>query len=422
MTFSDRLRAFGWVAIALIAGLVVIGLIKPWGLGIDFANFYDAGQKARAGEFGSLYDPFALIAGREPLSHMTFFSAPVTSYFYAPLAALSPHMALFVFKALGTAAMLLALVLLYREAKSLVGTSQNEEAIYFGLFAVAALFFQPFWTIYRVGGQTTPFVFLLLVLGNMAYVRGAFVWTALIFSLIVVIKPVFGPAAFLLFVLSSNRFRVTALLAAAIVGGLSFMLFGWELHREFLARILEENRVLLRPWMNSSPFSWIEPFFVAPEDYRGASELPAGVRLIETLARLGVGAALLWALRRQWLLATDPGLRRHLIYCTALLLVIVISPVIWAHYLAILFIPLAFLIARANWLPKGAQVIFGFATIMCFFQSLIVVRQLEKLFTFDTTGEILTIGLIKSLPAMLFILGMVWFHRSIAEALEEGFD
>ena len=78
-------RLIALAALALILALAVEGILRPRGLTLDFANFYDAGQKARAGEFAGLYDPMALIAGQPPFGNMSFFSAPLTSYFYVPV-------------------------------------------------------------------------------------------------------------------------------------------------------------------------------------------------------------------------------------------------------------------------------------------------------------------------------------------------
>jgi hypothetical protein len=411
------LRFAGWAAVCLVGCIIVIGLIKPWGIGIDFANFYDAGQKAGAGEFQSLYDPFALIAGQKPLGNMLFFSAPITSILYAPLAALPPNTALFVFKALGTVAMVWGLVLLYFQSRPPRGADDRNDAAFFALFAGAVLLFQPFWTIYRVGGQTMPFIFLLLVLGHIFYLRGAFVMTAVIFGVIVLIKPIFAATAILLFLASPNSFRLAALVSAALVGGVSVYLFGWDLHMELLRVISEKSMELTRPWNNSSPFSWFEVLLVTPQAYAASTQVPDAVHLGQTVLRLATIVALILALIRQLSLVTDPRSRRHLVFVTGLLLVILVSPVLWAYYLAVMFIPLAYIIARRALLPRGAIAVFSVATVLCLFQNLILIQRLYGAFGFDTTPEILVIGLVKSLPALLFLGGILVYHRPLAESL-----
>lgn len=405
-------RAIGWAALAAIAALIVWGLMTPWGLALDFANFYDAGHKAAVGAFAALYDPRALIDGKPPLGNMTFFSAPITAFFYAPLAALSPHAATFAFKLLGTLANVAGLVILYRQTRPRLA-----DPGYFTLFIVAALLFQPFWTIYRVGGQTTPFVFLLLVLAHGTCLRGRMVATALLFSVVVLIKPVFAPAAILLFIMAGNRFRVTALTAAVVTGALSLAVFGLDLHREFLARVLEEGTNQLEPWMNSGPFSWIDPLFVAPDSYATPAVLPAAPRLtglvLRVLVSLGLIATMIWHLRQ----GIGTVARRHVIYVTGLLLVIGFSPVVWAHYLVVLFIPLAYLLAGRDRLAAGSRWAFAAVPVLAVFQSLILLRQIEMHMGFDTTGKILAIGLVKSLPALVFTAAWMASRRGVHRIL-----
>ena len=416
-------RSTGWIALGLVAALIVWGLAMPWGLGLDFANFYDAGHKASVGDFASLYDPFAMIGGKEPLGHMTFFSAPIVSILLTPMSLLPPHLATFVFKLSGTLAVLAGLVLLYRGSRRLVGAGTEDANAFFVLFALAMLLFQPFWTIYRVGGQTTPFVFLLLVLGHAAYLRGADATTALLFSAVVLIKPALAPAAILLFFLSVARFRVTAIMTAICVSVVSLLAFGLELHTTFVARVLEESSALLPPWKNSSPFSWLVPLFVDPEDYRRAGSVPVLANAVTTGLRLVMALALLWTLRSHLKLPLAGPARRHAIYVTGLMLMLAVSPVVWAHYLMFLFVPLAFLIAGREQLPKAAVATFALSTLLALFQSLIVVQQFEKLLGFDSMLEIVAGGLVKSAPALIFLSGYVILRSEIGRLLNApGWD
>lgn len=397
-------RLIAWAAIALILMLAVEGILRPRGLTLDFANFYDAGQKARAGEFAGLYDPFAVIAGQKPFGNMSFFSAPLTSYFYAPMAMLPPVSASLVFKLSGTLAEMVGLVLLYRCFAPLAGPDPDQRARFLALYAVAALLFQPFWVIYGVGGQTTPFVFLMLVLAYVALQHGWFGRMAVLMSVVVVIKPAFAPAAILLFLALPNRFRLVALICGMGFGVASFRLFGPDLHRQFLALVLAETSGLLAPWRNSSPFSWIEPLFVLPAAYDAPGTLPDAARRIETVARILVATWLLIGMilhRRQVLrLPAD----RHAIFATAMMLAIVLSPVVWAHYLVLLFIPLAASIALRRRLASWAVALLVVAVVVAVGQNLILLKALIRVTGTDTTASIMALALLKSLPAMLILL------------------
>jgi Glycosyltransferase family 87 len=405
----------GWVACALIAVIVVYGTLRPWGIGLDFANFYDAGSKAALGEFAGLYDSQSLIGGKPPLSNMAFFSAPITSYLYAPMASLPPKSAVLLFKLVGTASMVIGLVLLYRQSRAVATVGDPD---LFALFAVAAFLFQPFWTIYRVGGQTTPVVFLLLVIAHGLFLRARGTAAALVLAAAVLVKPAFAPLAVLVFVMADNRFRLTALAAGVLVGALSLAMFGWALHMAFLDRIASESSSLLEPWKNSSPFSWIGAAFTPPGDYAvKTTASPTLTRAVLAL-RVVTALALLWTLRWQLRRPLAVAARRHAVYVTGLLLIVVLSPVIWAHYLTILFIPVAFLIAGRDALGRGVQIALGVAVAMSLFQNLIFSRQMEDLTGFDQWSEIVAIAAIRSAPALLIVCIWLFGRQSIARFLD----
>lgn len=412
-------RSIAWMAMALILALVVEGILRPRGLTLDFANFYDAGQKARAGEFTGLYDPFATIAEQPPFGNMSFFSAPLTSYFYIPLALLPPVLASMLFKLAGTLAQVLGLWLLYRTFAPLAGPAEEDRARFLALFAVAALLFQPFWVIYGVGGQTTPFVFLMLVLAYLALQRGWFGWMAVLMSLVVVIKPAFAPAAILLFLVLPNRFRLVALICGLGFGFGSFWVFGSDLHRQFLALVLGETSGLLAPWRNSSPFSWIEPLFVQPAEYDAPGHLPVLVRQIETALRIGVATLIIISLIRHRRGVLKVPADRHVIFASAMLLAIVLSPVVWAHYLTLLFIPLAALIALRRHLPGVAVALLAIAVVVAVGQNLILLKALIRVIGTDSTGAILALAVLKSLPAVLILMVALFAHRGVRHALAD---
>lgn len=404
-------RAVGLAALAVILALTLWGVLTPWGLGLDFANFHDAGQKLRVWEPATLYDPTAPIGGEPSLGRMTFFSAPITAFLYVPLAMLPPHAGMMVFKLLGAAAMLSGLGLLYRQIRPIAGPG------FFGLFWLAAAVWQPFWTVFRVGGQTTPFVFLLLVLAHGAWLRGAGTGAALALTVAVLVKPAFAPLALLLFILGSQRFRLTALIAAAVVAALSLAIFGWPLHREFLAVAAAEGASMQVPWMNSSPVSWLGPLFLTPADYAAGGSFPAGVALAMNTLRLvivlGLVAVLVGHLRRP----LHDRARRHVVFATGLFLVIALSPVVWAHYLSILFIPVAVLIAGRAELPAAARGLLWLAVLAGVAQSMILVRQMELRLGTDSGAVVLAAGMMKSLPAFLLISLWLGWRAAVGRIL-----
>lgn len=161
--FNTPLRALFWLSLLGILAGSIAGVLIERDIRGDFGNFYVAGQKALFGETEELYDNFALVQGKKPFSYMAFLSAPITSYLYVPLAIFEPHFAAILFKAAGTICLWLGLFLLYRHLRNMI-TDPSWYLPFKALFTFSALLFQPFWSFYQVSGQTTPMVFLLLVL------------------------------------------------------------------------------------------------------------------------------------------------------------------------------------------------------------------------------------------------------------------
>lgn len=394
-----RSPAAGWAALAAILALNVWGLARPWGLGLDFANFYDIGHKILLGEYSSLYDHMALIGGEEPLGNMKYLSPPITGWFFTPLPLMSPHVATFWLKFSGALSVMAGLWLLFRQLRPLAVRPDE----FFALFWIAAALWQPFWTFMRVGGQTTPFVFLLVVIGHATYLRRQMVATALLFSLIVLLKPVFAPIAILLFVTSGNGFRLTAACAAALSIVLSLWIFGWAPHGAFFRALAEQGDRLLEPWMNSSPVSWIVPLLIGADDYERDSFLAAPIATLVAALRMALAAGVIAVLSGHLRRSLPDRARLSLIYNAGLLLVVALSPVIWAHYLMILFPLAAILIAGREHLPGRSRAMLAAVLALGLFQSFIVMRQIQLGLGIDSLGEIVLFALIKSLPAILVL-------------------
>lgn len=410
-------RTAGWFLLVLTALWIAFGLFKGWGIGLDFANFYDAGRKARAGEFADLYDPFAMIAGRPPLGNMTFYSAPITAWLYAPMAALPPRTAMLAFKAAGTVALFLALMLLWRGLAPLHARAPGRRDRFFLAWALAILLFQPFWTIYRVGGQTTPFVLLAMAGGLTAALSGRMAAAAVLCACAVLIKPVLAPAAVLIFLLSDTRFRAAALIAGGVLAGLSLWLHGLALHARFLDLLAAETRKLLIPTLNSAPFSFLEPILAGADAYRQGGDAPQPLRAVLTGLRLAAATALLVRLRQFLRAPLAPAARTWLIWSAGLFLALILSPVVWAHYLAFAFPLIALFGAVADRLPGAARLHLGLIVGLAAFQHRMVIEALERLLGNDGVPALVAIGLLKSLLLLLLLGFLALWRHQIARAI-----
>src|SRR5262249_27943151 len=204
--------------ILLLAG-AVIGIAVPAGPGWDFANFYDTGARVAAGQLRDIYDPSTPIRGASPQGTMAFWGAPLSAIFYTPLGWLAPGTALILFKVQNTLAYFAALVLLYVHTRRFAGDSPEAQSRFGALFAFLALIYQPFWTVYRVGGQTTPTIVFLLTVGLLTHTAGKRLWTVLCLMAIVLIKPAFLPILGILVLVSGVRFLRDAPLAGGAPAG-----------------------------------------------------------------------------------------------------------------------------------------------------------------------------------------------------------
>ncbi|MFN0113042.1 MAG: glycosyltransferase 87 family protein [Paracoccaceae bacterium] len=413
----STLRRSVWVALCLVLALTAYGVLNHRNIKIDFANFYDAGQKARVGEFADLYDPHALIAGKEPFGNMSFVSAPVTSFAYIPLTAMEPWTGTVVFKLAGALAEALALALLLWKLRPLAAEAPDGGVATWALFAWGALFFQPLFSWMFVGGQSTPFVFLLLVVAWASYLGDRHWVAAFAVALAVLVKPAFAPAALVLFLFGPARFRVAAVAAGAAFALVSVALLGVDLHIAFVRKALEESALVNSPWQNSNPLAWIEVLIVPAADYASGAVRPTDAKLIVGAAQLAAAAAVaataLWHIRS----GLSRQAARHTAFSASLLVALVASPIIWSHYLILLLIPLLPLVALRSHLPRAAHAVVALGVLLAVFQNTLVVNKLHDMIGFDTQAMLFAIALLKGATALLMLAALLVWRRAVLVAL-----
>ncbi len=403
--------------LALICLVCITGIIIPAGLGWDFANYYDAGHKAAVGETGTLYEKLALIEGEPPQGAMLFLGVPISSYLYTPLAFMPPETALVVFKVQATLCTWLALLLVYRATRP-VAASAEEMARFTFLFVTAALLFQPFWTIYRVGGQTTPNVLLMCVLAWLSYRQGrAWVTVALLIAAIA-IKPVMAPALLLLAAASGRNFLVATFVIGFATALLSVLLMGWPIHGRFLQELGVQGSILASPKWNSAITAWIEAAFLSPSTFEtgGMRPEPLGSLLLLTrMAVLGVFAVLFLDLRKR---STSEPARRSLRFLLAVTFALMFTPVAWEHYPAILFPLIAVLLARWRMLSQGSRLLLAATIASSVFQNLILIMWFDDAIGFDTWIEQAPLGMAKSSTLVLVLCLLVFKWRDVMAAFD----
>jgi len=396
---------YRWVtALLLLLALAgcAAGILVPAGIGWDFACFYDAGRKALAGQIGDLYDPNALIAGHAPQGHMAFWGAPISSFFYAPMGWFSPPAALMLFKAQATLAMIAALAALFVHARRFVAPAARDA--FAACFALLACVYQPFWTIYRVGGQTTPAVLLLLVAGLLCHTASQFYLSSLCVVVAALIKPTFASLLAFLLLVSGPRFLRAAVVVLLVVGVLSLLTMGWPIHMEFLQR-LRQGSSSSTAWVYNSALTVVfENLRLLSDPLPTAASRPAVLAAAITVVRVGVVLLFvrvyLAAGRQQWSAAT----RQHRNFLLAMLFSLLIAPIVWEHYLALLFVPLVYVIASYRCFSPAALWIVAGIFVAALGQNIIFVDWLKTHYAFDTAVELVTVGLFKSAPLWLTVM------------------
>jgi hypothetical protein len=409
LTLSARIP-YRWVTALLVlltlAGCL-IGILVPAGIGWDFACFYDAGRKALAGQIADLYNPLARIGGQAPQGQMAFWGAPLSSYFYAPMGWFSPRVALTLFKLQSTLAIFAALVLLYVHTRKFVEPAAQER--FAAWLALLACVYQPFWTIYRVGGQTTPTVLLLLVAGLLCHTASRFFLSSLCVIVAALIKPTFASLLVALLLVSGPRFVRAAFAVLLVVGVVSVVTMGWPVHQEFLVR-LRQGTSSSTVWVyNSALTVWIENLRLLSDPQPTAMSRPLALSAAIMAVRVTVLVLFVHLYRQARTQPWSAAARRHCQFLMAILFSLLIAPVVWEHYLALLFVPLIYVVASQRSFSPAARVLVVWIFVLALGQNLIFINWLSTRFTFDAPVELLAVGLFKSAPLVLTFI-LLWRH------------
>ena len=397
-------------ALVALATEIAFGVTNGRGVTWDFANYYDVGHKVSAGEVENLYNKFALIEGKPPQGNMGFKGTPLSATFYIPLASFSPRVALVLFKVQNTLATLAALFLLFWQLKRFGEASFGSQAAFLSLFLTFVAVYQPFWRVYAIGGQTTPTVFLLLVLALICHLKGGRDFlVALFFSLAVTIKPAFVLGLAVLALLSGRKLLIYTIGIGVTLAAMSIVLMGWGTHEAFLRYALSEQAT---SWATNSSLT------VALDNLRGMLRPPPEPLpyvIMSAMIRLGVSGLLIGLfLRYRSRISSEPA-RRHLDFVLSITSCLLIMPVVWAHYLSLLFIPLSYCLAVSTALPRTARWLLGAILVASLAQSVNVVAQIQAMIVVNTWPEMLAVGLLKSLPLGLTAFLLLRYRKELVQ-------
>jgi hypothetical protein len=192
----------------------------------------------------------------------------------------------------------------------------------------------------------------------------------------------------------------------------SVVALGWPVHLEFF-RGMTAGAGSSVAWMHNSSLT------VPVENLRLLSDpthptaptrpvaLDVGVLLIR-LAVLALFVRLLVSSMRQpW----QPSAHRHCRFVIAVTFALLISPVVWEHYLSLLFIPLIHVVASYRYFSRAALATVGLAFLLAVGQNIVLVEWASSAFRIDGPAELLAVGLLKGAPLWLTLI-LFWRHRN----------
>ncbi len=409
-THAPRHKKITVAALSLIATGCLIGILVPAGLGWDFGNFYNAGHLVATGHVANLYRADSTVPGEPGKGAMRFWGAPLTAALFAPLAWLRPEAALIVFKVQNVAALFVALALLFRHGLTLAAHDRATRASFPAVFATMALLYQPFWTVFRVGGQTTPTVLLMLVIALFCFTGSRLRTAALLLMGATMIKPTLVVMLLFLACIGGTQVLGALLLAATLLGLVSVAALGLPIHVQFL-RVAIEGSQLARPWQfNSSLYVPVENLrLVALTSTTSPRAATALLGLVWVLKFLVVAMFVLivrQSHRQTWPLPA----RRHFEFLMGICFWLLVSQTVWEHYLALLFLPLAYIVARRSMFPVRARQLVAAIVFLSVGQNLILMEFLWTHFDIQTVGALIAIGLVKAGPLLLTLI-LLWHYR-----------
>jgi len=421
---GEQATAAGPGRYQLVTGLAILfivlgctaGILIPAGLGWDFANFYDAGRIIAADQIDVLLKvDKGLIAGAPAQGNLDFWGTPLSAYLYTPLSRFSPEVALVLFKIENVLAYAIALVILFLHLRRFVSRDEISQWQFAALYVVLALLFQPFWTVFRVGGQTTATVFLLSCLALIAHGNLRYALSSCLFVAAVMIKPALSTGLLFLMLVSGWQFTLFVILYLSVLGVISVTAMGWDIQMEFISKMLSGADTTARWYYNSSIYTLVS------EWQRGAVNPDSAIfPAILVALKLAVVTTMAFIYARTRRLFNSERARAHFYFMLAIIFFLLISQTLWEHYLAFLFIPLAFLLASREQLRSGTHWMI-IAIVLCMpLQNLILVQLLQSWLSFDSLAVTLPVVILKTAPLWLTWLLLLTDHKTIVRSYPTG--
>jgi len=340
-----RLGAALTAILALVLlSLTAVAILSPAGMDWDFgANYYRVGVALFHGKVNELYSVDIRVG---------YKGAPITAYLFAPLGAWQPRSALLVFKLICAACCALGFWVLYPLFKQTSKSRIPRAQLPFYLAAILSC--GALWFLFKAGGQSTAHCFLLIAIAYAGYVRRNLWIAAAALSIAILVKPFLAPILFVFLFARDWQFlfRLAAFMSGEIA--LSVMLFGFKMHQEWIRQVGRVVGLTIQVWWNNSALwnvmdcLWFATSGPGIRSFYKLSDpmLTNEWMMVMHALRIVIFAAfgvLTWRLTR---LHGGIEARRAIIFDAAILFCMIESPVVWPHYLLLLFPSLILAAAR----------------------------------------------------------------------------
>jgi Glycosyltransferase family 87 len=283
-------------------------------------------------------------------------------------------------------------------------------------FAFLSLIYQPIWTAFRTGGQTTPMVFFLLVLSLLATVSSRPFLSALAFGSAVMIKPALITAIAFFAIVAGMKYLKYVFYIFLGTGLLSIAVAGWQVHERFLMLMLTGVSRSV-PWFyNSGLYVTFEnlKLFAPPGSWPKTYE--SVLNALKIVIKLSVFATIVFIVckgrRREWTGAA----RNHFNFLMAICFFSLLGHIVYEAYLSFLFIVLAYLVASIRRFAPSARLLVGTIFCLSFWQNVMWMDFLRYFFDLDSVPELIAIGLFKSGPLILLLVLLARHHEDLFES------
>jgi hypothetical protein len=204
-----------------------------------------------------------------------------------------------------------------------------------------------------------------------------------------------------------------------IAGVCSLAIMGWDIHVEFLLKMLHGVK-MIAPWIfNSSLFITVKHFQMLSGEGVNPAIPTLVFDLINGAMKIGLLGLFIVLIRKSQSFKWSAQSRNHFHFLMAISFTLFLSQTVWEHYLAMLFLPLAYCLAVRRYLSFRAFGLIIGIFLLSIGQNLIVIDVLQHLFTFDSWPELVLICLFKSSPLLLMLIFLIMFHQKLFNSYQD---